>query len=139
MAKAKNDQNLVDHVVTEEDLKKNPELVKEDVKIGDTIQVPAEPTEEEINAVIAEIEKAETVEELDQFKQESPEIEAAVEKRIAELAEAEAEKAAEAAKKESSAGKKGTFTCRVKHNGTQYEIGDTPSKEDAKDCKKFLN
>jgi len=40
------DEELVDHVVTQEDLDLNPELEEEGTKVGDTIQVPKE--EEEI-------------------------------------------------------------------------------------------
>ena len=32
----------VDHVVTEEDLKNNPELADAGVKVGDTVQIPKE-------------------------------------------------------------------------------------------------
>lgn len=37
-----------DHIVTQEDLDNNPQLVEDGVKVGDTIQVPE--TEEEQNA-----------------------------------------------------------------------------------------
>ena len=33
---------LVNHVVTESDLKHNPELAKNNIKVGDTVQLPAE-------------------------------------------------------------------------------------------------
>lgn len=33
---------LVDHVVTESDLKHNPELAEKGVKVGDKVQIPAE-------------------------------------------------------------------------------------------------
>lgn len=36
------DEELVDHVVTKEDLENNPELVKEGIKVGETIQIPKE-------------------------------------------------------------------------------------------------
>lgn len=39
---------LVDHVITQEDLDNNPDLVEQGVKVGDTIQLPAE-VEEEVN------------------------------------------------------------------------------------------
>ncbi|MDM1049373.1 hypothetical protein [Sphingobacterium hotanense] len=33
---------LVNHVVTESDLKHNPELAKNNIKVGDTVQLPAD-------------------------------------------------------------------------------------------------
>ena len=35
------DDKLVDHVVTEEDLKNDPDLVKMGIKVGETVQYPA--------------------------------------------------------------------------------------------------
>jgi hypothetical protein len=35
------DPKLIDHVVTQEDLDSNPELAAAEVKVGDTIQIPA--------------------------------------------------------------------------------------------------
>jgi len=41
------DDELVDHVVTQEDLDLNPELAEEGTKVGDVIQIPKEDDEED--------------------------------------------------------------------------------------------
>lgn len=49
---------MVDHVVTQEDLDANPDLVKDGVKVGETIQIP-EPTTEKPKAPETETEEPE--------------------------------------------------------------------------------
>lgn len=39
---------MIDHVVSEEDLANNPDLADEGVKAGDTIQIPEEPTQADL-------------------------------------------------------------------------------------------
>jgi hypothetical protein len=41
------DQNIVPHVVTQEDLNNNPELAKQGIKVGDTVGIASHPTQEE--------------------------------------------------------------------------------------------
>jgi len=41
------DEELIDHVVTQEDLDLNPELAEEGTKVGDVIQIPKEETDDE--------------------------------------------------------------------------------------------
>lgn len=35
-----NQQDMVDHIVTEEDLKNNPDMVEQNIKVGDHIRIP---------------------------------------------------------------------------------------------------
>lgn len=41
-------EELVEHVITQEDLDNNPQFVEEGIKVGDVIQRPAVPEEAEI-------------------------------------------------------------------------------------------
>jgi hypothetical protein len=59
MAKKKKAEEieLIDHVVTQEDLDINPELVLQGVEVGETIQMPVAAEEEEEEEVVEEVEE----------------------------------------------------------------------------------
>lgn len=87
ITRVESSENDIEHVVTEEDLKTNPELAEQGVKVGETIVIPKDAIVEAPEETLEEAEE-ETEEETEEEEEESSEDEASVYKENGEFVRA---------------------------------------------------
>lgn len=90
ITRVESSENDIEHVVTEEDLKTNPELAEQGVKVGETIVIPKDAIVEAPEKTLEETEESEeeTEEETEEEEEESSEDEASVYKENGEFVRA---------------------------------------------------